>query len=131
MAMEDAVCISECLDRVRSLKDIPLLMKLYEQFRMERCYTILDGARNNGAIWHLEDGPEQQARDERMKKGSKPRKPSLPDDGSTAEDNPNKWSDPKFQPWMFGFDATEDVCSISQLSLTVDKSSTRCYLKGS
>jgi salicylate hydroxylase len=112
MAMEDAVCLSECLSRTTSHAQIPQLTHLYEQFRMERCYTILDGARNNGAIWHLADGPQQRARDERMKNGSKPRKPS--DAGAdTGAENPNKWSDPKFQPWMFGFDATEDVIPAS------------------
>lgn len=102
MAVEDAVTLAECLRRASSPEDIPCLMRLYERFRMDRCYTILDGARNNGAIWHLPDGEEQRIRDERMKSCS------LPREGYNG-DNPNKWSDPKFQPWMFGFDAREDV----------------------
>ena len=72
---------------------------------MNRCYTISDRARKNGPIWHLPDGPEQRARDELMKNSQQSNTSSVGCDSV----NPNKWSDPKFQPWMFGFDTTQDV----------------------
>lgn len=107
MAVEDAVTLAECLDRVQDTSQIPQLMKMFQDLRLDRCYLILDGARNNGNIWHLPDGPAQVERDRNMAMG--PRK----GDQAKAEDggNPNKWSDPKFQPWMFGYDARVEVSS--------------------
>lgn len=106
MAIEDAVTLAECLDRARDADKIPALMEHFLNIRRDRCYLILDGARNNGAIWHLPDGPQQQERDERMRCG--PQK-QVSDEGA---ENPNKWSDPKFQPWMFGYDAYAQVCML-------------------
>lgn len=103
MAIEDGVVIAECLARAKSKSEIPGLMRYFEQLRLDRCYIILDGARNNGKIWHLADGPEQQKRDERMRHGSTAKITE------SSPENPNKWSDPKFQPWMFGYDAFAHV----------------------
>lgn len=104
MAVEDAVTLAECLDHVHDESQIPELTAHFQNIRLDRCYLILDGARNNGAIWHLADGPEQQERDKKMALG--PQKRTI--DGNDG--NPNKWSDPKFQPWMFGYDASSEVC---------------------
>jgi salicylate hydroxylase len=104
MAIEDGIALAECLARASTPRDIPDLMQHFCKLRRERCYIILDGARNNGRIWHLPDGPEQRSRDEGMRNG--------PQSSATSEigsENPNRWSDPKFQPWMFGFDAHTDV----------------------
>ena len=103
MAVEDAVAMTECLARASTVADIPRMMKLFELIRKNRCERISDGARNSGEIWHLPDGPEQRERDSRIKSGSKTKVQSS--DG----ENPNTWSDRKFQPWMFGFNAYEDV----------------------
>jgi salicylate hydroxylase len=105
MAIEDAVALTECLGRAKTAEDIPQLMNHFVQIRRDRCNLIQDGARNNGNIWHLPDGPEQRLRDEQIRRGSKP-KISV-----DAGDNPNKWSDPKLQPRMFGYDAFYEVRS--------------------
>jgi salicylate hydroxylase len=106
MAVEDGIVIAECLARARSSSEIPRLMRFFEKLRLDRCYIILDAARNNGNIWHLADGPEQQKRDEQMRHRSVVKIAST---ATTTHDNPNKWSDPKFQPWMFGHDAFAHV----------------------
>lgn len=103
MAVEDGIALAECLARAKSTSEIPALMRFFEDLRRERCYIILDGARGNGGVWHLADGPEQQKRDERMRLGSTAKVVAA------NPDNPNKWSDPKFQPWMFAHDAFEHV----------------------
>lgn len=102
MAVEDGVMLAACISRARSQADLPELVKHFVEMRRDRCYAILDGARNNGAIWHLPDGPEQQRRDQGMRAGPKPA-------AELTEQNPNRWSDPKFQPWMFGYDASAEV----------------------
>jgi salicylate hydroxylase len=103
MAVEDGIVVAECLARAKSTSEIPRLMRYFERLRLDRCHIILDAARNNGNIWHLADGPEQQKRDEQMRQRSTVRV------ATTAQENPNKWSDPKFQPWMFGHDAFAHV----------------------
>ena len=105
MAMEDAIAVTECISRAKSVQDIPKLMKFFEVLRRDRCYTILDSSRKNADIWHLPDGPAQRERDKGIKKGSKVNFEST----QIEEQNPNRWSDAKFQPWMFGFDVFEDV----------------------
>ncbi|KAI7968519.1 hypothetical protein EIK77_006538 [Talaromyces pinophilus] len=105
MAVEDAVAIAECLGRVTDTEQIPELMSHFQKIRLQRCYLILDGARNNGNIWHLPDGLAQQQRDKKMAQQTKPQ------EAESSQGNPNKWSDPKFQPWMFGHDARAEAKS--------------------
>ena len=103
MAIEDAIAITECLARANTANDIPALLQHFVSLRRDRCYIILDASRNNGDIWHLPDGPEQTIRDQGMRDGPKV---SLTEN---SDANPNRWSDPSFQPWMFGFDAYATV----------------------
>lgn len=112
MAIEDGIALNACLARATSRKDIPVLMRHFVSLRRERCYIILDAARKNGNIWHLPDGPEQQKRDQAMREGPGESKSTAVETETTdaASDNPNRWSDANFQPWMFGFDAEADVC---------------------
>lgn len=111
MAVEDAVVLAACLNRAEGASDIPALMRAFVKIRRDRCYLILDAARNNGNIWHLEDGPDQCKRDHEMHQAASEAK-MKPEavEAVEAEENPNKWSDKNFQPWMFGFDAEADVC---------------------
>ena len=105
--------IVECLAQAPDVSEIPYYMNQFETLRRDRCYVILDGARNNGGIWHLLDGPEQLARDVAMRVGAKPLSAG---DSAAADDNPNRWSDPKFQPWMFGHDASAYVSPFQGLT---------------
>ncbi|KAJ5626407.1 hypothetical protein N7510_002716 [Penicillium lagena] len=109
MAVEDAVTLAECLDRVFEQAQIPDMMRQFQDIRLDRCYLILDGARNNGGVWHLPDGPAQQERDKKM--GEPPKQPEQQSKAADTAENPNKWSDPKFQPWMFGYDARVETIS--------------------
>jgi salicylate hydroxylase len=71
---------------------------LYEKIRRPRCEIIQKGALENGDIWHMPDGDDQIARDLAMK--------MTPDEiKKQLKKNPNQWSDPNFQPWLFGHDA--------------------------
>ncbi|ANB14630.1 hypothetical protein AWJ20_2235 [Sugiyamaella lignohabitans] len=95
-AIEDGACISSLLSQCETEKDIPDAMRKYEKRRKLRCEKIQRGARDNGYIWHMPDGEEQEQRDSDMKLQPADKK------------NPNQWSDPLFQKWMFGWDAFRD-----------------------
>lgn len=112
MAIEDGITLTECLGRAESTKDIPALLRHFVNLRRDRCHIILDAARNNGDIWHLPDGPEQEKRDQGMREGPKE---TIVADQSAKIENPNRWSDPSFQPWMFGFDAAAEVSPTRRL----------------
>ena len=102
MAIEDSVVLAECLSRVRMMDDIPILLGLYERLRMERVHIITAGARETADVWHLPDGAEQELRDASLKN-------TVKRSDLQTDRNANKYSDPSFQPWLFGFDAVADV----------------------
>jgi salicylate hydroxylase len=54
----------------------------------------------NGLLWHFDDGPEQEARDEAMR-------PEV--EGKQFAESPNQWSDPVTAAWAYGYDAEEEV----------------------
>lgn len=112
MAIEDAVVLAECLSSAVFLDDISQLLRLYERLRMDRVHIITNGARETVYVWHLPDGPEQEARDAKLLEPAE--KLPLPRGGEPGvKVNPNSWSDPSFQLWLFGFDAAADVSEVS------------------
>lgn len=94
-AIEDGACICDELDKCKSTSDIAAAMKNYETRRKRRVEIIQQGARANSHIWHMPDGDEQEERDAMMR-------------APADRKNPNQWSDPKFQKWMFGWNAFTD-----------------------
>ncbi|OAP55113.1 hypothetical protein AYL99_10813 [Fonsecaea erecta] len=104
MALEDAAALAECVDRAADRTDLPVLMGHFQDIRRDRCYRIQREARELGEMWHIPDGPEQERRDQDM------RQASLEDSWSVAtSDNPNRWGDAKFQPYLFGYDAFQEA----------------------
>lgn len=97
-SIEDGAALAECVDRATSVDMIPRVLEAFEEIRRPRCEIIQAGSRANGDIWHLHDGPEQEKRDRAM-------------GGFEVLDNPNRWSDKEFQPWLFGYDTVAEVCS--------------------
>lgn len=108
MAIEDSITLAECLARCTSTSDIPFRLTQYEKLRRERVQIIKEGARKNAAVWHMADGPAQEARDRTFDQFD----PSGQNAGEMAQENANSWSDKNFQPWLFGFDASAEVCAI-------------------
>lgn len=97
-AVEDGATLGVLLSQLQSIDEIPSLLHLYEKIRRPRAEIIQKGALENGDIWHMPDGDDQVARDLAMKMTPEEIKKNL-------GKNPNQWSDPKFQPWLFGHDA--------------------------
>jgi salicylate hydroxylase len=104
-AIEDGATLAAVLDECQTVEDIPAALKVYEKRRKRRCEVIQQGARANAHIWHMPDGDEQEERDLFMRAPSE----------SEFKRHPNQWSDPKFQKWMFGWDAFHDAFNASRL----------------
>jgi salicylate hydroxylase len=63
-AVEDAYVLAEC---VRAIDDLDEALRRYEEIRMGRAEEVQAESRGAGEDFFLEDGPEQQARDERLR----------------------------------------------------------------
>lgn len=96
-SMEDAAFLAKC---VGGVVDGNLSMReaigLYEQERMPKAYTKQQVSFINGDIWHLPDGPEQQARDAAMA-------PELEEKYMLR--SPNLYGDPQTVLEVYGYDA--------------------------
>ncbi|GME64818.1 hypothetical protein GTA08_BOTSDO07426 [Neofusicoccum parvum] len=100
MAVEDAAAIAESLSLIRSRKQIPEALKVFEKERMKRAGDMQTASLLNGVIWHFPDGPEQRARDESMRAEV---------EGKIFVESANQWSDPATQRWCYGYDAEEAI----------------------
>ncbi|KAF2453195.1 hypothetical protein BDY21DRAFT_388240 [Lineolata rhizophorae] len=102
MAVEDAAALAELLSRLDPdspepvPKQLSRVLKVFEGVRIARAGQMQDASVLNGTIWHYEDGPEQQARDEAMR-------PEV--EGRFFRESPNQWSDPVTQEWCYAYDA--------------------------
>uniref|UniRef100_A0A060T0J4 ARAD1C08558p n=1 Tax=Blastobotrys adeninivorans TaxID=409370 RepID=A0A060T0J4_BLAAD len=96
-ALEDGATLAEVLVNCDK-GGIPAALQAYEKKRKRRTENIQKGARLNAHIWHMPDGEEQEERDNEMRNAASKRK----------DQNPNQWSDPTSQKWMFGWNAFKD-----------------------
>ncbi|QRV80216.1 FAD-binding domain protein [Ceratobasidium sp. AG-Ba] len=118
MAVEDGAVLGSILSRLRTPKDLHKLLKAYQNLRLPRTSESQKSARLNQFIFHLPDGPEQEARDadmtramkweeERLRREREARDGRLRD---TSEDpswkgNMNQWADQAKNKYQFGYDA--------------------------
>jgi salicylate hydroxylase len=109
MAIEDGAALAECLSRLRTREEIPRYLASFESVRKSRCERIQDCSRLNGDMWHMPDGPEQEARDKALKKDGF-QEDLTPTDLDGA--NPNLWSDKGFQPWLFGHNVFAETSKV-------------------
>jgi salicylate hydroxylase len=114
MAVEDGIVLAECISRAANPKSIPLYLSAFESIRKERTYMVQTGSVKNEDFWHMEDGARQRARDAIMK-GHEIDEETLKELKSEGK-NPNQWSDPAFQEWLFGYDAVEAVSLLDDYS---------------
>lgn len=66
-AIEDAAVLAGSL---ASIDDVPTALRRYEDLRRERTARVQLAARDNEQMFHLPDGPQQQARDSRLAEAS-------------------------------------------------------------
>ena len=115
MAVEDGIVIAECISRAETPAEIPKYLETFEEIRKQRTYLVQTGSIKNEDFWHMEDGARQKARDAIMK-GVEIDEETLKELKAEGK-NPNQWSDPTFQSWLFGYDAVKEVEPISEIKL--------------
>ncbi|KAN0129049.1 hypothetical protein V8E53_013199 [Lactarius tabidus] len=67
IAVEDAAVLGDLFSRVSSVKQVPALLRAYEDLRLSRATATQHSSRLNQKIFHLLDGLEQPARDAAMR----------------------------------------------------------------
>ena len=94
MAVEDAAVLGTLLDECHSPLDVPDLLQVYDRIRRPRAIKMKDLSHEMRTKLGYRDGPEQEERDRQIAKGF-------------SEDHPYPYSTPKYQDWMWGYDAVE------------------------
>ena len=69
MQIEDAEMLGALFSHITSKEQIKEFAMALQSLRAPRCKDAVEGARKNQAMAHMADGPEQQKRDEDMKRG--------------------------------------------------------------
>lgn len=95
-SMEDGAFLAKCVGAVvQGRLRLREAINLYEQERMPKAWAKQQVSFINGAIWHLPDGPEQQARDAAMA-------PEL--EGKYFIRSSNLYGDPQTVLDVYGYD---------------------------
>lgn len=106
--IEDGACLAECLGRMEHLSDLPANVKAYETIRKPRAERVQKGTRDTSIIWHISDGPEQEARDRAFSYMAwEARDKRFEEELEKA--SPNGLSGKSFQRWLFGHDVFSDT----------------------
>lgn len=107
MAIEDAAVLGNLFSRLSHPSQITPLLLAYEKLRLKRTADTQGSSRLNQYIFHLPDGPEQEARDASMRAAmdAEFRMLNGEDVGLTLEGSSNQWADRKKNEMQFGYDA--------------------------
>ncbi|KAL6922255.1 hypothetical protein FSST1_006281 [Fusarium sambucinum] len=100
-AIEDGAVLGLLLGAVESRNQIPEALKLYEKLRKTRGEAIVRETFKQRESFHMLDGPEQQGRDEIFL--------SQLGNNELKAPFPSRWTCPQVQPWLYGYDAYEEV----------------------
>lgn len=95
LAVEDGAVLGRLLAHVTAAHrdNLRPLLDAYEQLRKARSTVVVRGSTALQNVFHMPDGAAQRERDR-----------VLLEDRPT-EGFPNRWRDPVFQPFLFGYDA--------------------------
>ena len=96
-AVEDGAVLGALFEKIEDKSQLPDLLVIYETIRKARTTQVVKGSTAYGHIFHLHDGPRQQERDRQLL------------NHAPFEGYPNRWADPVFQPFLYGYDAHEQV----------------------
>ncbi|KAK7981386.1 FAD binding domain-containing protein [Apiospora saccharicola] len=99
-AIEDGAVLGLLLGRIQSGDQVPQALAMYEKLRKARGESIVRETFKQRDDFHMPDGPEQEARDEILlsQLGKELKGPF-----------PSRWTCPQVQPWLYGYDAYEEV----------------------
>lgn len=117
MAFEDGAVLGHCLSEVTKstpMKERRKALAVYEKCRVERTYAIVDRGTLQMELNHLDDGPEQIARDEKMRAFEEIEKQHV--DGKKIEwkslkhgDDPLVWRRYGAGDWLLSYNHKADV----------------------
>jgi len=100
-SMEDGAYLARALAKVVEGKiNLAQAIEIYEKGRMPKAYYKQQVSFLNGAIWHLPDGPLQEARDKAMSGELR---------GEQFMRSPNLYGDPETTISVYGYDAEQDA----------------------
>ncbi|KAK3072142.1 hypothetical protein LTR53_007335, partial [Teratosphaeriaceae sp. CCFEE 6253] len=99
-SIEDGAVLGNVLSALQSKSELPAALRLYEQLRKRRGEAIVRETFAQRHDFHLQDGPEQERRDELM----------LSKLGTSIDCKfPSRWQCPEVQPWLYGYDALKET----------------------
>ena len=96
-AVEDGAALGTLFENIDNLNELPDLMRVFEKVRKPRTTRITNDSTSMRETFNLPDGELQQERDRQL---------------TTMQPfvgYPNRWADPKFQPWLLGYDVEVDM----------------------
>ena len=107
MAIEDAAVLGNLFSRLSHPSQIAPLLHAYQSLRLKRTADTQASSRLNQHIFHLPDGPEQEARDADMRAAMEAEFRMLRGEpvDVTLEGSKNQWADRKKNMMQFGYDA--------------------------
>jgi len=103
-SLEDGAVLGFLLGQVKKEKkgeQLPKAAAMYQALRKERGELIAKETFKQREDFHMGDGEKQQARDAFMEKCLL--------DGEPKADFPSRWTCPRVQKWLFGYDAYAEV----------------------
>lgn len=99
-AVEDGAVLGHLFEKIEKKSQIPDLLAIYESIRKPRTTRVVTSSSHFGSeIFHLHDGPRQRERDRQM----------IQFNDHPFEGYQNRWRDPVFQEFLYGYDAREVV----------------------
>lgn len=99
MALEDGAVLGEVLGRIKGKRkrEKGVALEVYEKCRKGRTEMVVKRGNLQQYLYHLDDGPEQEERDRRMR--------AVPTEAGEAL----AWRDPELSPVLLGYDHVKDV----------------------
>jgi len=102
-SLEDGAVLGYLLGKVtreKKYEQLPKVAKLYQELRKERGEMIQKETFKQREDFHLPDGARQEARDKLM---------IVMLSGELKADFPSRWTCPRVQRWLYGYDAYKEV----------------------
>ncbi|KAI9172761.1 FAD-dependent monooxygenase OpS4 [Paramyrothecium foliicola] len=99
-AIEDGAVLGLLLGRIRSKDQLHQALHMYQSLRKARGEAIVKETFKQRDAFHMPDGPFQEERDRIFLS-------QLGKEITTAF--PSRWTCPKIQPWLYGYDAWKEV----------------------
>lgn len=96
-AVEDGAVLGALFEKIEEKSQLQDVLVIYEAIRKARTTQVVKGSTAYGQIFHMHDGPRQQERDRQLL------------EQAPFEGYPHRWADPVFQPFLYGYDAHEQV----------------------